>query len=139
MAVVVQDSLVTRTALQLFGQLGPTPWFVDLFVNLKAPAHGDLLSQYTVCTLPGYAQVAINGALWVGGLSGPGIAFYTYPQITWNFGGNAGPQQTIYGYIVHDGTHPLYAELFPAPFPVPPAGGQLPLVLTWQDEQCLPA
>jgi hypothetical protein len=137
--VVVCNALVIMAAKLLFGQRSAATWYVDLYVNLHAPNPGDPLSLYSICSLPGYAQVALNGADWKGGLSGPGVVFYQQPQITWNLGPYSGPQQTIYGYVVSDGGEVLYAELFPAPFPVPNTGGELPLLLTWQDEQCVPS
>jgi hypothetical protein len=136
MSVVVNNALAIHAAKLLFGTDSYQSWIVDLYVNIYSPTPVDTLAQYVLCTLPGYSAFGLNGGQWAGGIVSPGVAQFTYPLITFNFDAYGTPQQTVFGYVVSMSGLVLYAELFPAPFPVPPAGGQLPLILTWTDEQC---
>jgi hypothetical protein len=136
MAVVVSHHLVYYIDRLLFGQTTYVPWFVDLFTNVLVPNCLTDLSAYDICDLPGYSTFALNGNSWsIVGQPNECIAEYQYPQITYNFDAYAGGV-TIFGYVVSDGTNVLYSELFPAPYPIPPAGGELPLVLLFTAEQC---
>lgn len=138
MAVVVNQYLVNLAAGLILG-IGQNPdkWTFHLFVNLYTPTPQDSVSNYTECTIPGYSPIQLNPSLWSGGIVAGPRAFWQYPMITWVFDAYATAQQTIFGYWVQDSTgNVLYSELFPAPFPVPPTGGELPLIPTWSDEQC---
>jgi hypothetical protein len=136
MAVVVNNALLLHAAQLLFGNEASYPWTVDLYVNLVAPLPSSPLSSFVLCSLSGYSAFQISGSQWAGGLQSQGVVFYQQPLMTFNFNAYASAQQTIFGYVVHNGSTVLYAELFPAPFPVPSNGGSLPLLLTWSDEQC---
>lgn len=136
MAVVVNNELVLHDIKLLFGQEAYYAWSLRLFVNMRVPTPTDTLANYTACTIPGYSDFGLDGNQWTGGISVPGVALFTYPLLTWNFDPYGGGQ-TIFGYVVFGGGNKvMYAELFPAPFPVPPEGGQLPLILTFTTEQC---
>ena len=138
MSVVVNqylDNLAARVLLGLAGN--PGGWSIHLYVNLYAPTPQDTVSSYVECTLPGYSFVTFQSSQWSGGISPGPIAVYTYPQITWTFDPYQSAQQTVFGYWVQDSSGSvLYAELFPAPFPVPPQGGELPMRPTFSTEQC---
>jgi hypothetical protein len=135
-SVVVNNALVLHGTDLLFGTETYYAWTVRLFVNVRAPTPADTLANYTACSLPGYSDFNLDGSQWAGGIVSPGVALFTYPQLTWVFDPYTSAQQTIFGYVVFGNGKVMYAELFPAPFPIPPAGGQLPLILTWTTEQC---
>ena len=138
MSVVVNQYLVNLAAQQILGLGGPhLPWQVHLYINLYSPTPTSIRSNFQECALPGYSPITLNPSSWSGGIVPPDQAGYTYPQITWVFDPYTSAQQTIFGYWVDDTTGGiLYAELFPAPFPVPPAGGELPMIPTFTTEQC---
>lgn len=103
---------------------------------MRIPTTEDGLGQYTICSWPGYGGQLIQSSSWKGGAV-LGVAHYTYPLLTFNFDPSGQAQQTIFGYLVHDGNGGLlYAEAFPAPFPIPPEGGKVPMILNWADQQC---
>jgi hypothetical protein len=138
MSVVLNQYCMNLTA-QLILQLGTNPghWSYHLFVNLYNPTPQDTPLNYIECTLPGYSPFNILPANWTGGIQPGPLAKYQYPQLTWVFDPYSTAQQTIFGYWVQDQTaNVIFSELFPAPFPVPPQGGELPLIPTWTDEQC---
>ena len=138
MSVVVNQYLINLTAKVIL-QIGSNPgnWTYHLFVNLYSPTQQDVVANFVECTLPGYSPFSIVPARWTGGLQPGVIASYQYPQLTWVFDAYTTAQQTIFGYWVQDGAgNVVFAELFPAPFPVPPQGGELPLIPTWTDKQC---
>lgn len=137
MSVVVNNELVLHATKLLFGQEAYYAWVVRLYVNIRAPGVADNLAQYVACSIPGYSDFNLDGSQWTGSISTPGVAVFTYPQITWTFDPYVTAQQTVFGYVVYGIGKVMYAELFPAPFPIPPSGGQLPLILTWTSEQCV--
>lgn len=110
---------------------------VLLFVNYRTPTVNDTYYNYTECAWPGYSPVLLLTAQWQGSAVN-GVASYEYPLITFNFDAASGqPPETVYGYlVVSDDYQLLYLEAFAAPFPIPPEGGQIPLIMTWVDEQC---
>jgi hypothetical protein len=138
MAVVVNQYL-----LKLSGELllslssNPGSWQYHLYVNLYAPTYQDTTASYVECSLPGYSPLALIPSEWVGPeLVGP-VAQWQYPTITWVFDPYVTAQQTIFGYYVTDATGGVvFSELFPAPYPVPPSGGELPVQPFWTNEQC---
>jgi hypothetical protein len=136
MAVVVSSHLVYQINRLLFGQTTAVSWYVDLFTNVLVPTCLSQLGDFDLCTLPGYSRFALNGLVWAP-VDQPNacVAEYQYPTITFNFDPYAGGV-TIFGYVVSDGTQLNYSELFPAPYPIPPAGGELPLMLLFTAEQC---
>lgn len=137
MAVVVNNSFVTYLEGLVHGKTSYEAETVNLFVNLRQPLATDVFGNYVLCTLPGYTSFSLSGPQWSGAIVAPGVWYGQYPQITWVFDPYTSAQQTIFGYVVTGAAGDVhYAELFPAPFPVPPGGGELPLLLTWQDEQC---
>jgi len=138
MAVVVNQYLANLASQVLLGiGVNPARWSIHLYVNLYSPTPQDTTASYVECTLPGYSPISFNPSLWSGGIQPPVVAVYTYPKITWVFDPYTTTQQTIFGYWVQDQSGSvLYAELFPAPFPVPAAGGELPMVPTFSSEQC---
>lgn len=110
---------------------------VILFINNITPSWGTELLQLTECTWPGYQRVTLDADFWsLQALNG--VAQAEYPTLTYVFDPAAQAQQTIFGYAVigASGQQVLYLEAFPAPYPIPPAGGQLPLSLIFVDEQC---
>jgi hypothetical protein len=109
---------------------------VLLFVNDWTPTAEDTTGNYTECTWPGYSLFSLTASEWTGGAAG-GVANYSYPLLTFNFDPSGQVQQSIFGYyVVADTGELLYAEKFGAPFPIPPEGGSIPLLLFWTDEQC---
>lgn len=146
MSVVVGQYLINAIPRVLWGTEPIYQWSVDLYTNLHVPSPVDSLAAFQLCTLPGYSTFLLDGVEWSGTSENPLIASYQYPLITWNFDPYSGAQVTIFGYVVcsppsNSGGNPapamFYAELFPAPYPVPPAGGSLPLILLFTAEQCL--
>lgn len=137
MAVVVNNKLVEKIANLLFGRVETSGiWTVRLFVNLHFPLATDVAGNYTECSIPGYSAQILQPGEWDGGIVAPGVVYFTYPQLTWTFDAYAGGQSIFGYYVMDDAGDLIYSELFPSPFPVPPAGGTLPIILTWQDEQC---
>ena len=136
MAVVVTTFGADYYARVILGIEPVQGYSVHLWVNFRTPQVNDSWPIYTECTWPGYSPFSLNPAEWTGGAQN-GVATYSYPLLTFNFDASDDPQQTIYGYAVlsSDGTL-LYLESFSAPFPIPPEGGSIPMVLHWTDEQC---
>ena len=82
MSVVVNNELVLHATKLLFGTEATYPWTVRLYVNVRQPNPADVLSAYVACSVPGYADVALVGANWVGGITTPGVAVYLYEPIS---------------------------------------------------------
>jgi len=137
-SVVVNQYLSELTG-NLVLSLGNNPggWEYHLYVNLYSPSPLDSAASYLECTIPGYGPIGIVPAEWTGPALSGAIAQWVYPKITWTFDAYTSSQQTIFGYYVTDASGKvLFSELFPAPFPVPPQGGSLPLIPYWTNEQC---
>jgi hypothetical protein len=134
--------VITRQALARFGNLAmgrdtfQTNWIIHLFVNFHVPTYLDLVSDYVECTWPGYAPLVLFPLSWEVISSSGDFAEYQYPLLTWNLDASGQGGQTVFGYYVEQGGLLLYAEMFPAPFPIPPDGGQIPIQLYFTDEQC---
>jgi hypothetical protein len=136
MAAVVTTFAADYWAQVLLGRKPAPTYIVQLYVNLRIPTTEDTVGNYTLCTWPGYSGVILQPGQWSGGAV-LAVATYTYPLVTFNFDASGAAQQTIFGYIVIDQAGNLYwAEAFPAPFPIPPGGGSVPLILNWADQQC---
>lgn len=134
--VVITTQGVCWFGQVLLGQAGFATWIVHLYVNLWTPTTEDTIATYRECTWPGYSAVTLEPVQWVGTCV-RGVATFNYPLITFNFDPAPNPQQTIFGYYVTTSSGVLlYAEAFSAPFPIPPDGGEIPLLLVWTDEQC---
>jgi hypothetical protein len=136
MGVVVYTQGVDNMTTLALGQHGPQQLEVHLYVNDHAPQPNDSQAQYTDCTWPGYDSYRPFPSDWVGS-SNNGVSYYQTPQITFLFDPSTEPQQTIYGYYVFGfPTVMYYGELFPVPYPIPPTGGNLSMILLWAMEQC---
>lgn len=135
--------VVNVAAVQIWGGMilgqrgfGPGNWNVHLFVNFHLPVDDDTVGQYTECTWPGYSPFELNPFEWVFETPRGAVAVWAYPLLTWVFDAAVGPQQTAFGYYVEQNGVLLYAEAFTAPFPIPAAGGTIPIQLFFTDEQC---
>jgi hypothetical protein len=138
MAVIVNDYVILQQLEAVIGQIAfQGAWLVSLYVNYWPPTTGDTIVRYQECTWPGYSAQKLQPQNWTVQIADPGVRKATYPLVTFNFDASGQAQQTIFGYYVSDGNGNVYlAELFPAPYPIPPQGGSLPLMLTWTQEQC---
>jgi hypothetical protein len=113
--------------------VGPI-YTVRLYVNNVVFQLTSVTAVFTECTLPGYAAIALNPLLWVGGTVA-GLTTYTYPTLTWTFTPFAGPAQTVFGYYVTDQTGSTdWGETAAVGFTVPITGGQLLLTPSWLDQ-----
>jgi hypothetical protein len=136
MAVVLTYAGLQAWAQAILSSAFLDNWSVRLFVNLRSPLPQDNLALYTQCSWPGYSDFTLNFLEWVAAPTNTGSP-WSYPLITFNFDASNQPQQTVFGYVVYSVTGLLlYAEAFSAPFPIPPAGGSIPLQLFWSDQQC---
>jgi hypothetical protein len=136
-AVLMKQAIIERAQYAL-GQAPASPTLkLDLYVNNYAPVATDVIGDYTLCTLAGYATVNLVAGNWVLTWNAANnTETAQYPTQTWNFT-NGG--QTLYGYVLQDTLSGKiwYAEQFATPYVVPAGGGQFVLTLNWTDEGCV--
>lgn len=133
-------AILTNDGLNWFARYGlgiSTTGFTltaRLFVNNFTPSVSSVTADFTECTIPSYVAVALVPSSWSGSSSG-GLGQFAYPQLTWNFSAYAGPVQTLYGYYVTESvaSKTLWADIGTPSYPVPLAGGQLNLTITFND------
>lgn len=105
---------------------------VRLYVNNLTPGPTNVASDFTECTLSGYAAQTLTPGSWSGSSSG-GQATYTYPTLTFSFSPYGGGI-TIYGYLLTiPGVIGVLAEKFSTPYAVPAGGGSLTIDTTYVD------
>jgi hypothetical protein len=116
------------------GQIAFDGLVCQLFVNEWIPARNDVLTDYTLCTLPSYYPETLVPAAWID-VSQPPEATLAYPTISFTFGAYSGPNVSIWGYVVTNGpaTVLVWAQGFAEAQSVPSLGTTLPLALVWTD------
>jgi hypothetical protein len=95
---------------------------IKLYTNNHAPDQFDLSASFTEATYPGYAAQGVLGADW-------GVPFlngannWEFDNVLKTFTSTGASAETVWGYWIETpGGAFVFAELFPAPIPVPIAG-----------------
>lgn len=102
---------------------------IGLFTAPAVVVPGNIYTDFTLATFPGYAPaVSTFGSL---AIDGNNNASTTGSAVTFTSSGSS-PSNTIYGYIVYDGSVPvaLYAEAFSAPILINAAGQSITITPT---------
>jgi hypothetical protein len=112
---------------------------VRLFTNNHTPVPDDVVTNFSECTLAGYARAVLTPGSWSGFATAGGVFSDSYPTIIFTFSAYSGGV-IIYGYFVTDtGSIPTkvyWAESLSVPYTVPSGGGGFPLSITWNDKLC---
>jgi hypothetical protein len=136
MAGILNNNLTLRRGqVSLGGAPAQQALGLALYVNQLTPGPADAIAVYTICSLPGYANVQLNNANWTNVLNA-GVYVWSYPTVSWTFTGGG---QTIYGHFVFNwptGSVVYWAELWGTAFVVPAGGGNVQLQLQFQDQTC---
>lgn len=136
MAATLTTPFVDYAGSLVLGQGSWQPMQVLLFTNFTSLSPATILANLVECTAPGYSRFVINPGGWTSTLPA-NPALFQYPTLTWVFDGPGAPPQVIFGYaVLLSNVVVAWAENFPAPFPIPPEGGELPLTLFFSDKQC---
>ena len=122
MALVAPTEGKIRMLQSICNNVASEALTLGLFTNNYTPVAGSILSNFTACTITGYAAIALTPATWV--TSGNPI---TYPQQTFTFTGGFGA--TIYGYYIYGASKCYWAELLTVPFVPANNGDNLKITL----------
>jgi len=96
---------------------------LELYTNVVSPAVTDVLSDYDLCALSGYAPLTLTPGDWTTGATG-GVATATFPPHTFEFDAYAGGV-TIFGFCITDGVMLLASGSYASPYEFPAIGGEL--------------
>lgn len=139
MADILNSLCIDQVSKYVLGKTVTTPSLtLGLYVNNYTPTSESLLANFTECTAPGYARIALPQSGWTGSTV-LGVATYTYTTVTFSLSGPGSPAQTIYGHFILDLTSNKvwWAQLWTTPYVIPGAPTSQPSITPqWQMQMC---
>ena len=134
MAFVFTNDGIDWAARTFLNLEAPNDLTIRLYDNDYTPDATSEAADFDETALAGYSNITIDPNDWAGSAIG-GVASYVLPTQTFTFSAYAGGT-TIYGYFITiPGVFAVLAERFATPYPVPAAGGELTLDITYEDEK----
>lgn len=130
MAILTNDGADQLARILAGRQFRPVPRWLNLYVNDFIVEPDTVRADLTFCTLSGYARFDLfTLSPFIQVVNGVGL--FSFPTITFTFDPYVAPVVTIFGYAVTDENDVFvwYGDRRSVPFPVPLAGGTLPVDL----------
>jgi hypothetical protein len=132
MALVVPNVGEASLLQKMLNQNQTANLVLGLYINDLTPNAFTTFSGIVPCTTTGYVAATIPNSAWVVGTPvGANYSEAGYPEQPFTFSATSAPT-LVYGYYVTDtNDNLLWLERFTnAPFTVPPAGGNIGIILT---------
>lgn len=107
------------------------------FINNITPTNDSVMADFVFPSMTGIYDITLDPGEWTVGVSA-GVYTAEYPNPTLIFDSYAGPEETVYGFVVVDTDHgiALWAQLLASEFEIPLAGDTLTLALLYMDGAC---
>lgn len=136
MSDVLSNDMLGRIVNAKTGKSFTSPTLtLRLFVNSFTPLCTSILSDFTTCAAPGYADIALVAASWTQ-MTVSCLTSATYPTQTFILTGQGSPAETIYGHVLFDSTasEVWWSQAWTTPFVIPSGGGAVAVNLYVDDQ-----